>query len=69
MRLFSLVLFLVVFISCSSSKLDLNGCDNINSQNYSIEKIIKKELINNIIKNKEKQQYTLKINNIIKSYL
>ncbi|MDC0463308.1 hypothetical protein OAN36_03910 [Flavobacteriaceae bacterium] len=48
MRLFSLVLFLVVFISCSSSKLDLNGCDNINSQNYSIEKIIKKELINNL---------------------
>ena len=48
MRLFSLILFLVVLVSCSSAKLDLNGCDNINNQNYYIEKIIKKEFLNNL---------------------
>ncbi|MDA7825194.1 hypothetical protein N9A01_00435 [bacterium] len=48
MRLFSLILFIALFISCSSSKLDLSGCDKINTQNYFIQKIIKKELINNL---------------------
>lgn len=48
MRLISLTFCIALFISCSSSKLDLSGCDEINAQNYSIKKVIKKELINNL---------------------
>ena len=48
MRLISLTLFIALFVSCSSSKLDLSGCDKINDQNYFIKKGIKKELINNL---------------------
>ena len=45
--------FFILFISfsCSSVRLNDNGCDKINSSNYFIEKVINKKQINNISEN------------------